>query len=142
MKELTIAEILRILAKGVNPETGEIYPEWMSLHKEVNKRYLNKVADEIENADENTGNRTITRPLHKRWTLEELKTLMREYISNMTIHDIAVAHDRSETAIIMKLIRSGVCSEQELIPVISPELQERVDRIIQRDKEKKEETQD
>lgn len=140
MKELTVSEILRILADGVNPETGEIYPEWMSLHKEVNKKYLNKLADEIENTD--TGTRNIPRPQYKRWTPEEIKTLMEEYISNMSIYDIAVAHDRSETAIVMKLIHSGICSKQELSPVISPELRERVERIIQRDKEKKEKIPD
>ncbi|EEP9553223.1 TPA: hypothetical protein ACXZX6_004899 [Salmonella enterica] len=139
MKELTLSGILRVLASGINPETGEMLPDFVSVHKPTKNAYLLKLANEIEHLDDEIKRRSEAKknPRWKPWLPDEENTLREEYNSNLTVSNIAEKHDRSETAIALRLIQSGIASQEEVFQKLPTETKEKVENVLQREEERK-----
>ncbi|ECG1137115.1 hypothetical protein AG28_25270 [Salmonella enterica subsp. enterica] len=139
MKELTLSGILRVLASGINPETGEMLPDFVSVHKHTKKAYLLKLADEVEHIDDEIKRRSEAKknPRWKPWLPDEENSLREEYNSNLTVSNIAEKHDRSETAIALRLIQSGIVSQEEIFQKLPTKTKEKVENVIQREEKRK-----
>lgn len=139
MKELTLSRILRMLAIGINPETGEQLPHFISIHTPAKRKYFLKLADEIEDMDEELKRRAEKKnnTQWKPWSSEEELILTDAYNKGVTTDEIAIRHDRSEAAIILRLIKTGHIKKNEIPSYISPETKEKVERYIQREEERR-----
>lgn len=115
MYQLTMSSLLRILASGINPDTGLPMPEASSVHSKTYRRYLERLADEFEDLD------NIPEKSHpKKWTDEELKKLADEWgQSSCSLERIAESHQRSELAIALRLIVSGIADQDDVLPHLS-----------------------
>lgn len=135
MDKLTVSTVLRILSNGVNPDTGEAFPEWMSIYKRKNQDYLLSLANEIENITEETNRREKAKA--RFWTKEEVTKLNDAYKNNKPLNEIAEEHGRSESAIAYRLIEENIISEEELLPKLAEDIRLRVIKISQANETRK-----
>ena len=107
--ELTRAvELLRILADGIDPLTGELLPQSSICNQADIVRALHCVLNAVEhpsrakNQPENAG---------KPWDEAELDQLEKEFQAEMPISQIAKEHKRTRGAIEAKLGRLGLIED-------------------------------
>jgi transposase len=113
MYSVGLSSILRILANGLNPDTGHPLPESLCVHSKTYKNYLNRLAGELENLDSPPPQKKHP----KRWTEEEQEQLSREWKEQkLGIEEIAEIHSRSELAIAIRIVKSGIDQEEDVIP--------------------------
>ena len=107
-------EIIKMLADGVDPTTGELFPPdspyqnvdiVRALHtaEEALKR-ISKIDSRIKNLPERAG---------KSWQTEESNLLAKRFDSGMPIDEIAKAHNRTKGAIASRLVRLGKIASRE-----------------------------
>ncbi|MCU6244024.1 hypothetical protein [Enterobacter asburiae] len=116
MYNVSISSILRILASGLNPDTGLPLPDSLCVHSKTYQNYLKRLANELENID--------TPPPKKnhpnRWTAEEQQQLSDEWLNHkFSLEKIAEIHSRSELAIALRLVITGIDEEGEVLPHLS-----------------------
>lgn len=97
-------EIVRILADGINPITGEILPEDSVYNSPEVIRALFALL-EVTNISQET---FLTRNAGKPWTDIEDDKLREEFTAKVKISDIAKAHGRSYGAIESRLEKMGL----------------------------------
>lgn len=116
MNQLSLPAILRILAHGINPISGHTLPNTICVHNKTYQTYLNRLANELENLD----NPPAKRNHPKRWFDDELENLSIEWVNTeLPLDKIAELHQRSELAIALKLITSGIAEQHEVLPHLS-----------------------
>lgn len=135
MDKTTVSTVLRILSDGVNPDTGESLPEWMSVYKKKNKDYLLNLASEIENIIKETNRRAKAKA--RLWTKEEVIKLGAAYKNNKPLNEIAEDHGCSESAIAYRLIEENIVSEDVLLPKLAEDIRLRVIKISQENETRK-----
>lgn len=115
MYQLTMSSLLRILASGINPDTGLPMPEASSVHSKTYRHHLERLAKEFEDLDN-----IPEKIAPKKWTDEELKKLADEWVqSSCSLEKIAELHQRSELAIALRLIISGIANQDDVLPHLS-----------------------
>lgn len=108
MDDKKAIEIIKILADGIDPSTGEVFPAdspyqnvdiVRALHtaEEALKR-VSKIDSRIRNLPERAG---------KPWETEESNLLAERFGKGMSIAEIAKAHNRTKGAIASRLVRLG-----------------------------------
>lgn len=116
MYNISISSILRILANGLNPDTGHPLPESLCVHSKTYQNYLKRLANDLENLDSPSSKRFSP----KKWTEDEQLQLSEEWINQgYCLEKIAEIHQRSELAIALRLIISGIEHEDEILPHLS-----------------------
>lgn len=96
-------EILRMLADGVNPMTGEILPPEDSCNQADVIRALHTIIDAIPSSKLKPQPQNAGKP----WTELEENKLLDEFDSGMTVSAIAKEHGRSKGAIESRLVARG-----------------------------------
>ena len=106
-------QIIDTLAKGVDPETGEVLPPDSCLNSPHIIRALffaSKALDSvIRKAETNDG-----RPgkAGKPWSEVEDEQLLKAFDAGATVHDLASIHERSAGGITSRLVRLGRITER------------------------------
>jgi hypothetical protein len=111
--------ILKALADGVDPFTGEIYPPESPYQKAETVRALFVAIRELE--AKKTRKQKVTRlapdetPLNKSgapWTEEEDEALKAAFLSQSTVAELSEAHQRTEGGIRSRLVRLRLIEER------------------------------
>ena len=105
--------ILRKLAEGIDPFSGEVLPPDSPYQNVQTVRALYKAIHLIERRPTNAG---------KPWSDEESQVLVKQYDSGIPIGQIAEAHQRTKVAIAARLVKLGkVESREQALTVIQNE---------------------
>jgi len=104
-------ELLKMLADGVNPLTGEVLDYNDSCNQGEIVRALNTAVTEL---DKLIAKKSRSQPDNagKPWTKEEEDQLVKEYQSGITAIEIAKIHNRSKGAIAARLVRLGLITDR------------------------------
>lgn len=97
-------EIVRTLADGIDPSTGEVLPDQSVYNAPEVIRALFVVLEQLNKETTKDPLRNAGKP----WTDTEDEKLHDEFISNLKISDIAKEHGRTNGAIESRLERLGL----------------------------------
>ena len=100
--------IVRALADGVNPVTGEAYPEQSPYAEPRTLRALFSAVDLMAKEVEREKRRErLPANFGKPWTEGEDRTLAAEFDSAISMNDIARRHARTQSSIRLRLEKLG-----------------------------------
>jgi hypothetical protein len=103
--------IIRALADGINPMTGELYPDHSPYAEPRVLRALYAATDLMQREVERERKRSKT-PANfgKPWTEDEDKILAAEFDAGLTIGTIASKHQRTQSSVRLRLEKIGKIS--------------------------------
>ena len=108
--------IVRALADGVNPVTGELYPEHSPYAEPRTLRALFSAVDLMQREVEREKRRErLPANFGKPWTEAEDGTLTAEFDSGMSLGEIARKHARTQSSIRLRLEKLG-----KIEPAVAP----------------------
>jgi hypothetical protein len=108
MDEPKAIEILRTLATGLNPMTGEAIPAAGPFESPDIVRALCLGADALESrAKQARRGAGLPRNAGKSWSKEEDERLLAAFDAGTTIPDLATAHERTRSGIEARLVKHG-----------------------------------
>lgn len=100
--------IVRALADGVNPVTGELYPDHSPYAEPRTLRALYSAVDLMQKeVDRERRRERLPANFGKPWTAEEDATLTAEFDSGLALGDIARKHLRTQSSIRLRLEKLG-----------------------------------
>jgi len=105
MRENEYIEIIKCLANGTDPITGEIFPSHSPYQQAEIIRALFYAVQELKPKREQIGNQG------KLWSREEDNTLSERFNKGAKISEIAKAHERTYGAIKSRLIKLKLIEE-------------------------------
>jgi len=100
--------IIELLANGVNPQTGEVFPMDSPYQNAQSIRALFTALRALER-QRATKNRRQSLPLNagSPWTSDEERCLVSEFDARTPIEDLARLHGRTPVAITSRLVKLG-----------------------------------
>ncbi len=118
MDKLESLKILRQLADGIDPYTGEKLPEHSPYQQPQTVRALFYAIMALEGTKENT-RRTAPELTNagKSWEATEDDQLKVEFDSGMSIDEIAHKHQRTTVAILARLVRLGKIPNRQYLAI-------------------------
>lgn len=100
--------IVRALADGINPVTGELYPDQSPYAEPRALRALYSAVDLMQKEIERERRRErLPANFGKSWTVEEDGVLASEYDSGVKLPEIARKHQRTQSSIRLRLEKLG-----------------------------------
>ncbi len=100
--------IVRALADGVNPVTGEAYPEQSPYAEPRTLRALFSAVDLMQKeVDREKRRERLPANFGKPWTEGEDRTLVSEFDGGLALPDIARRHARTQSSIRLRLEKLG-----------------------------------
>jgi hypothetical protein len=100
--------IVRALADGVNPVTGEAYPETSPYAEPRTLRALFSAVDLMAKEVEREKRRErLPANFGKPWTEAEDRSLVAEFDSGLAMHEMARRHARTQSSIRLRLEKLG-----------------------------------
>lgn len=117
MLPVTALSILRALADGIDPHSGEVFPAGSPWQHPDTVRALFAAIAALE-VSESRPARRADLPLQagKAWNAEEDAHLREGFAAGSTAAELAEAHARSVGAIRSRLVRLGLISERDQQP--------------------------
>jgi hypothetical protein len=101
-------EIIRALADGVDPHTGEMFAAESPYQSPETVRALFEAIRGLELLDSRSRRiQTLPQNAGKPWTIEEDQILVSRFESGTTIKELSVQHSRTQGAIQARLIKLG-----------------------------------
>jgi len=102
-------QIIEVLAKGIDPATGELLPEDNPLHDKHVIRALFLAAQALaqQPVDETPARKPLPAAAGKAWTAEEDRQLAEAFDGGTNVAALAEAHQRTRGSIRSRLIRLG-----------------------------------
>ena len=105
--------IIESLAKGIDPDSGEILPEQGLLHSPKIIRALFLAVDALDvGIKRDQQKRTLPNKAGLSWSVEEDESLLHMFDSGASIKEIVAKHERTKGAINSRLLRLGRPSTQ------------------------------
>ena len=106
-------KIMRALANGANPETGESLEPGSVCRKPTVVKALNRAIGALVTAQE----REHKRPMNafRTWTGSEDAQVCEEVRKGMDFHEIAKAHNRTVPSIVARLVKLGKIAPQAAV---------------------------
>ena len=123
---MTLGALLKRLAKGVHPVTGQALPVNSVVHEPVIIRALYSIADEIGDVDIRKAKKSISerraeniekgKPAnaHLPWSDDAFNALATEFEAGRNISELADSFERSRLAIAIQLEKAGLISEEKV----------------------------
>lgn len=100
--------IVRALADGINPVTGELYPDHSPYAEPRALRALYSAVDLMQKEIERERRRErLPANFGKAWTVEEDGTLTSEFDSGVAMPEMARRHQRTQSSIRLRLEKLG-----------------------------------
>lgn len=126
---MNISAMLRALANGINPETGEILPSGSVANKPEAIRTLFTLAEELAAEPEKQKKSRLSpeerqqkniaegRPAksHFPWTEEERHLLEESYGQNNSVEALSTQFERSTRAVAIQLEKMGLITAEDLM---------------------------
>jgi len=103
-------EIIRRLAEGIDPFTGEVFSAGSPYQNVQTVRALYK-ALEVMGKREQRKNQPAS--AGNKWTDEESQSLATEFDSGMSVDEIAQRHQRTKVAIVARLVKIGKAASRD-----------------------------
>lgn len=108
MEQTQALDIIRSLAKGIDPATGEAFAADSAYLQPDVVRALQLAADALERAARaERKNQQLPPGTGKPWTAEEDQALVAAFESGSTTKQLAAAHERTNGAIQSRLMKLG-----------------------------------
>ena len=108
MKTIRTLEIVRALADGVNPYTGEVFPAGSVYQNAETVRALYTAIEALEAASRREKRKkSLPRRAGQPWNDEESSLLIKRYEQSIDIKELARQHERTKGAIISQLSKLG-----------------------------------
>jgi uncharacterized protein with gpF-like domain len=108
MEQTQALEIIRSLAKGVDPTTGEVFPADSAFQQPDVIRALHLATEALQRAAKaERKNQQLPAGTGKPWNAEEDQALVTAFESGSSIKDLAAAHERTNGAIRSRLMKLG-----------------------------------
>jgi hypothetical protein len=100
--------IVRSLANGVDPESGEVFPVESAYQRPQTVRALYAAAAALERS-ERVGRRKLQLPAKtgEPWSEDEDRKLLASFDAGHALGDLAVAHQRTSTGVRARLVKYG-----------------------------------
>ncbi len=106
-------KIMKSLADGINPETGEALPGDLVYQNPQNVRALHRAVGALEFINERERNRRLLpKNAGKPWSAQEDAQVCDELRSGSDFQQIAKIHNRTVASIVARLIRLGKVSSK------------------------------
>ena len=106
-------KIMKALADGVNPETGEVLPSDLVCQNPQNVRALHRAVGALEYLEERERNRRLLpKNAGKPWSPLEDAQVCDELRSGSDFQQIARTHSRTVASIVARLVRIGKVSSK------------------------------
>ncbi len=100
--------IVRSLANGVDPESGEVFPEEGVYQRPQTVRALYAAVDALERAAQfERRKQQLPAKTGEPWTEEEDRRLLASFDAGHALGELAAAHQRTQTGIRARLVKYG-----------------------------------
>ena len=108
MDQAQALSVVRSLANGVDPESGEVFPAESVYQRPQTVRALYAAADALERA-ERSGRRKAQLPQRagEPWTEDEDRKLLSGFDAGRGLPELATAHERTQTGVRARLVKYG-----------------------------------
>lgn len=108
MAALDAKKIIESLANGIDPETGEVFPNQSPFNNPEVIRALFVASQALDQASKREQRaRNLPCNTGKAWAGTEDEALLTAFDGGLSIKDLATKHDRTSGAITSRLIRLG-----------------------------------
>lgn len=108
MDQAQALSVVRSLANGVDPESGEVFPADSVYQRSQVVRALYEAAEALERV-ERQGRRKaqLPRKTGEPWTEDEDRKLLSGFDAGRGLPDLATAHERTQTGVRARLVKYG-----------------------------------
>ena len=108
MESAQALAVVRSLANGVDPESGEVFPAESTYQRPQVVRALYEAASALERV-ERVERRKAQRPAKtgEPWTEDEDRKLLAAFDAGTALQDLAAAHERTTSAVRARLVKYG-----------------------------------
>ena len=108
MDQSIALSVVRSLANGVDPETGEVFAADSVYQRAQTVRALYAAAEALEKSERFERRKQQLPPkTGEPWTEEEDRKLLASFDAGHALGDLAVAHQRTQTGIRARLVKYG-----------------------------------
>jgi hypothetical protein len=108
MEESQALEILRVLAEGVDPFTGEEFPPSSPYQHPQTVRALFTAIQALEKQQANARRKShLPTQAGKPWSAEEEQRLVASFEAGHSLEELAMIHQRTQGAIQSRLVKLG-----------------------------------
>lgn len=111
MEATEAIKTIQLLANGIDPVTGEIFPDSSPYNHPKIIRALFRSLKALERVKEKR-ERSLPANAGKAWNSEEDRLLMEGFDAGVLVKQLATKHGRTEGAIAARLVRLGKISER------------------------------
>lgn len=100
--------VVRSLANGIDPESGEVFPTESTYQRPQVVRALYEAASALEQ-QERANRRRATQPIKtgEPWTEDEDRKLLCSFDAGRALQELAAAHERTMGAVRARLLKYG-----------------------------------
>jgi hypothetical protein len=100
--------VIRSLANGVDPETGEVFPASSAYQRAPVVRALYAAAEALEKAERfERRKRELPAKTGEPWTEDEDRKLLAGFDAGRGLVELAAAHERTQTGVRARLVKYG-----------------------------------
>ncbi len=100
--------IVRSLANGVDPESGEVFPPESPYQRPQVVRALYAAAGALEHADRTERRKSqLPQKTGQPWTEDEDRKLLSGFDAGRALQELAAAHERTPVAVRARLVKYG-----------------------------------
>ena len=108
MNQTEALSVVRSLANGVDPESGEVFAADSVYQRAQTVRALYAAAEALEKSERFERRKQQLPPkTGEPWTEEEDRNLLASFDAGHALGDLAVAHQRTQTGIRARLVKYG-----------------------------------
>ena len=108
METIRVLEIIKALAEGVDPHSGEVYPAGSPYQNPETVRALYAAVAALEATHKRERRKkALPRRAGQPWADEESSLLMSRFEQGMGIKELALHHERTKGAIVSQLEKLG-----------------------------------
>ncbi len=108
MNQAEALSVVRSLANGVDPESGEVFPGDSIYQRAQTVRALYAAAEALEKSERfERRKQQLPAKTGEPWTEEEDRRLLSGFDSGSGLPDLAAAHQRTQTGVRARLVKYG-----------------------------------
>jgi len=108
MNQTEALSVVRSLANGVDPETGEVFPADSAYQRAQTVRALYAAAEALEQTERSERRKQqLPAKTGEPWSEDEDRRLLSGFDAGRGLPDLATAHQRTQTGVRARLVKYG-----------------------------------
>ena len=108
MNQAQALSVIRSLANGVDPETGEVFPADSAYQRAPTVRALYAAAEALETRERaERRKRELPAKTGEPWTEDEDRRLLAGFDGGRGLPELTAAHERTQTGVRARLVKYG-----------------------------------